>query len=46
MRQTRGGAERVTITTLRFWIGSKLNPNGKYRVKEERLVLVRFDELE
>jgi len=27
-----GKAQRVIITTLRAWIGSKLNPNGKYRV--------------
>ncbi len=28
-----GGAQRVIITTLRAWIGSKLNANGKYRVR-------------
>jgi len=25
---------RVTIATLRAWIGFRLNPNGKYRLEE------------
>ena len=29
-----GEAQRVTITTLRIWIGSKLNPNGSCRMKK------------
>ncbi len=28
------GSQRVIITTLRAWIGSKLNPNGKSQVKQ------------
>ncbi len=26
-----GGAQRVIIATFGAWIGSNLNPNGKYR---------------
>ena len=29
-----GGAQRVIIATLRAWIGFRLNPNGKYRLKQ------------